>query len=119
LLTGIARSKDLVNWEMSPKNPILQPKKGGDEGHNNTDADIAEFNGKTHIFYATGDQANWAEIREAIYPGPMNEYFESCFPEGVAAVKFSAQQGPISRRPAVKKKKQLQLGNRSSNCPRV
>ncbi|MCP4644141.1 MAG: hypothetical protein GY851_27100 [bacterium] len=99
-LTGIARSKDLETWQMSPMNPILEAPEGGDEGRNNTDADIAEFDGKTHIFYATGDQSTWGEVREAIYPGTLREYFESCFPEGADMVEFSAKQGDRGTRPA-------------------
>ena len=99
-LTGTARSKDLETWQMSPNNPILEAPRGGDEGRNNTDADIAEFYGKTHIFYATGDQSTWGEIREAVYPGTMPEFFESCFPEEGDMVEFSARQGPLGKRPA-------------------
>ena len=99
-LTGAARSRDLVTWQMSPKNPILEAPRGGDEGRNNTDADLAELDGRTHVFYATGDQSTWGEIREAVYPGTMREFFESCFPEGAEMVEFSARLGPHARRPA-------------------
>ncbi|MBN2291296.1 MAG: alpha-L-fucosidase [Pirellulales bacterium] len=89
-LTGIARSKDLVTWEMSPKNPMLEPRRGGDEGRNNTDADLCEIDGKTHIYYCSGDQATWGELREAVFPGTLKEFCESYFPAGVAPIKVSA-----------------------------
>ncbi|MBN2316837.1 MAG: hypothetical protein JXM79_23110, partial [Sedimentisphaerales bacterium] len=53
----LARSKDLATWELSPFNPILEAGPG--EGINNSDVDLFEWEGKTYITYATGDQATW------------------------------------------------------------
>ena len=38
----------------SPKNPILEAGPG--EGSNNSDVDLIEIDGKTHVYYSTGDQ---------------------------------------------------------------
>jgi hypothetical protein len=87
--SDMARSKNLIDWELSPYNPILQAGKG--EGINNTDVDIIEYEGRTYLFYATGDQATWATIRVAMYDGEMKTFFESHFPEGEIFKKFSAK----------------------------
>jgi hypothetical protein len=88
----LARSKDLKTWELSPsKYPMLDPVVG--EGINNTDADLFEWDGNTYIYYATGNQADWASIRVAMYIGSMKEMFESYFPENGSSVKFDAVQG--------------------------
>jgi hypothetical protein len=89
--TLVARSKDLVTWEISPtRGPVLDPAPG--DGINNTDADLFEFEGNTYIYYATGDQASWGTIRAAIYAGSMKQMFEAFFPEGVPTVKMDAKQ---------------------------
>lgn len=79
-ISFLARSRDLAAWELSPKNPILEA--GAREGRNNSDVDLIDIDGKTHVYYSTGDQQTWGELKEAIYPGSMAEFFESCFPEG-------------------------------------
>jgi len=90
-VTVVARSKDLVAWDVSPcEGPMLDPVTG--EGINNTDADLFEFEGNTYIFYATGDQATWGTIRVAMYAGPMRALFESYFPEVVPTIKFDAAE---------------------------
>jgi hypothetical protein len=87
----VARSKDLVTWDLSPtRGPMLEPT--ADEGINNTDADLFEFEGKTYIFYATSDQATWGNVRVAMYPGSMKSMLEGYFPEGVPTLRFDAKQ---------------------------
>ena len=87
----VARSKDLVDWEVSPtKYPMLDPVAG--EGINNSDADLFEVAGRTYVCYATGDQATWGTIRVAMYDGPMKKMLGSYFPNGVPTVKFDARQ---------------------------
>jgi len=89
--TLVARSKDLVTWEVSPtRGPMLDPTPG--EGINNTDADLFEFEGNTYIYYATGDQATWGTIRVAMFAGPMKEMLEAYFPTGAPMVTFDARQ---------------------------
>jgi hypothetical protein len=82
----IARSKDLATWELSPMNPVLEAGPG--EGHNNSDVDLFELDGKTYLYYATGDQATWCSLRVAMHPGPMKEFLEGWFPAGA--------QGPVA-----------------------
>ncbi len=86
----LARSKDLVGWELSPMNPILEAGPG--EGVNNSDVDLFEWEGNTYLYYATGDQATWGSVRVAMYVGPMREFFESCFPVGPAGVTITARR---------------------------
>jgi len=91
-VTFVARSRDLATWELSPtRYPLLDPVPG--EGINNTDADIFEYAGNTYLFYATGDQQTWGTIRVAMYPGPMQQFFESCFPANTPMTEFHAREG--------------------------
>ncbi|HZK68928.1 MAG TPA: hypothetical protein VFC36_04940 [Paludibacter sp.] len=85
----MSRSKDLVNWELSPYNPVLEAEAG--EGKNNSDVDLIEYKGKTYIYYAIGDQATWGTVRVAMYDGLMKSFFENYFPKGRTFVKISAQ----------------------------
>jgi hypothetical protein len=90
--TCIMRSKDLVTWDLSPtKYPMIDPVAG--DGINTTDADLFEYEGNTYIFYMTGDQSTWGNIRIAMCPGPMKECLEAYFPPNVPMVKFDASQG--------------------------
>ncbi len=85
----LARSKDLATWELSAKNPILEAGPG--EGINNSDVDLFEWEGNTYLYYATGDQATWGSVRVAMYPGPMQSFYESYFPEGEKMTTVSAR----------------------------
>jgi hypothetical protein len=88
----LARSKDLAAWQLSPKNPILEAGEG--EGKNNSDVDLIELDGKTYVYYATGDQQTWSNLKKAVYPGSMQEFFESYFPEGEKVTEVSARPAP-------------------------
>lgn len=76
--TWIARSQDLISWELSLMNPVLSPDDL--DGINASDPDIAEFQGRTYLVYSVGDQLTWSKSRVATYPGSMNEFFRSFFP---------------------------------------
>jgi hypothetical protein len=76
----VARSKNLETWQISPANPILEAGPG--EGKNNSDVDLFEWQGRTYLVYATGDQATWGAARMAMYDGPMETMFEGWFPAG-------------------------------------
>lgn len=91
----MARSKDLATWEISPKSPVLEAEK--DEGINNSDVDMIELDGKTYVYYCTGDQATWANVKRAVYQGPMKEFFESYFPAGIETVKVDARVPQASK----------------------
>ncbi|MBQ9813111.1 MAG: hypothetical protein IJM54_07330 [Thermoguttaceae bacterium] len=71
------RSKDLIDWEESPRNPILAASEG--EGINNSDVDLFEYDGKTQLFYAVGNQADWCEVRRAFFGGSEREFWEKAF----------------------------------------
>jgi hypothetical protein len=86
----LARSKDLVTWQLSPKNPILEAGEG--EGSNNSDVDLIEIGGKTYVYYFTGDQRTWGDLKRAVYPGPMAQFFASYFPEDAKLVQVSAEE---------------------------
>ena len=89
-ISYLARSKDLVGWELSPYNPILEA--GAGEGKNNPDVDILEYGGKTYLYYATGDQETWGTVRVALFDGTAKSFFETHFPENSSFVKVSAKQ---------------------------
>lgn len=72
--TYLARSKDLVTWELSGANPILTPE-GLDEGIDASDPDIIEKDGRTHLFFSVGDQLTWMNAKEVVYDGPLAEFF--------------------------------------------
>ena len=88
-ISYLARSRDLENWELSPFNPILEAGPG--EGKNNSDVDIIEHQGKTYLYFATGDQETWGTVRVAMYDGLMKSFFENHFPEGENFEKISAK----------------------------
>jgi hypothetical protein len=89
-ISYMARSKDLEKWELSPFNPILEATTG--EGRNNSDVDMLEHEGRTWIYYATGDQETWGTVRVAMYDGPEKAFFKSYFPDNVPLTKLSTKQ---------------------------
>jgi hypothetical protein len=88
-ISFLARSKDLITWELSPFNPIMEAEAG--EGINNSDVDLLEYQHKTFLFYATGDQETWGTIRVAMFDGPMPKFFASHFPDSVALKSLSTK----------------------------
>jgi hypothetical protein len=88
-ISYMARSRDLITWELSPLNPILEAING--EGKNNSDVDLLEFEGRTYVYYATGDQETWGTIRVAMFEGTMKCFFESYFPNNISSIKVSAK----------------------------
>jgi hypothetical protein len=87
----LARSRDLATWELSPRNPILEAGPG--EGSNNSDVDLIEIEGKTYVYYCTGDQQTWGDLKCAVYPAPLAEFFAGYFPAGVKTIEVSAKRG--------------------------
>ena len=86
----LARSKDLIAWELSPANPVLEAGPG--EGCNNSDVDLFEWEGNTYFYYATGDQNTWSSLRMAMHRGSMRQFYESCFPPGVAPTGITTKR---------------------------
>ena len=76
--TYIARSTDLRRWWLSPANPMLAATDL-DEGINASDPEIIEIHGRTHIYYAVGDQLTWANVKRATYPGAMAAFLQQWF----------------------------------------
>ena len=76
--TYIARSKDLKTWDVSPANPVLTPG-ALDDGIDASDPDLVEFNGKTYLYYAVGDQRTWMNIKRTTYNGSVQSFLESWF----------------------------------------
>ena len=79
----------METWEYSPFNPILEAATG--EGRNNSDTDLIEYEGKTYLYYATGDQETWSTVRVAQYDGLQKDFFEGHFPKKTTFVKTSAK----------------------------
>lgn len=97
----IARSKDLVNWEYSPINPIMvyddddklianphltPAERGRIDGALNinlSDLEMCEYQGRTLIYYAWGDQKGTEFLAEACYEGPMHKFCRSFFEPNV------------------------------------
>jgi len=77
-VTYIARSPDLAKWEISPLNPVLTPTP--DEGINNSDVDLIEFSSRVYVYYATGDQQTWGNLKYATYEGTLRDFLLSYFP---------------------------------------
>jgi len=95
----IVRSKDLINWEISPLNPVLQfsdddkvianPKLTSDQRKriaeavniNNSDVDLCEFDGKVIIYYSWGNQQGIEHLAEAVYEGSLESFLKGFFPE--------------------------------------
>lgn len=93
------RTRDFEDWEVGFYNPFLMPseedrqispraadlteemKESIKRGFNcnNSDVDMCEFNGKTVINYAIGDQRGWYYTAEAEYDGPLGELLENFF----------------------------------------
>ncbi len=94
----IYRTKDFRHWEVGLHNPMLM---WGEEDRapapgthfspelldllnnglcvNASDMDLCEYDGKTHVYYATGDQQTYAFLCEAVYDGPLDRFLQAFF----------------------------------------
>lgn len=83
----VARSADLVNWQLSPSPyAALSPVNGADfeydnglQATNNSDPDLIEHDDKTYLVYLYGNQGTIAYLALAQFDGTLKEYFESFF----------------------------------------
>jgi len=74
----IARSKDLMDWEVSRANPVLAAM-GDDEGINASDVDVVEWDGRTYVYFNVGDQMTWGKVKRAVFPGTMSRFLGSFY----------------------------------------
>ncbi len=77
--TYMVRSRDLTDWELSPRNPIIAPNPDGSEDCNTSDPDLCEFKGKILLYYSYGDQRTWTKLTRAEYPGSLTQFFRDCY----------------------------------------
>ena len=95
----MVRSKDLVHWQTSPFNPVIQfspedkimgnadltaeerARIANAVNRNSSDADLCEFKGQAIIYYAWGDQQGTEFLAQAVYDGTMDSFLRGFFPE--------------------------------------
>jgi hypothetical protein len=95
----VVRSRDLVEWQASPLNPVLRhspedkrianPKLTAQqrglieqaENRNNSDIDFCEFEGRTVITYSWGNQKGVEFLAEASCDGTVESFLRGFFPE--------------------------------------
>ena len=94
----VVRSRDLVTWEPSPLNPVLE---ASDEDRtiassrltdderarvatavniNNSDIDFCEFEGRVIINYSWGNQQGIEHLAEAAFDGTLGEFLLGWYP---------------------------------------
>jgi alpha-L-fucosidase len=64
--TYLTRSRNLSDWEPSPRNPIISPEEG--EDINTSDPDMIEFEGQVYLYYSIGDQRTYCKLKRATFP---------------------------------------------------
>jgi hypothetical protein len=95
----VVRSRDLIDWEPSPYDPVL---KADDDDRqianprlteaecqriaeavniNNSDIDFCEFEGQVIITYSWGSQKGVEHLAEAVYEGTLREFLTGWYPE--------------------------------------
>lgn len=95
----VVRSRDLVNWEPSPLNPVLkaseedkkianpglspqqQERIRGAVNINNSDIDFCEYEGRVIINYSWGNQTGIEHLAEAVCKGTEAQFLLGWFPE--------------------------------------
>ena len=82
--TYLTRSADLIHWEQSPRNPVLDPEEI--EDINTSDIDIVEYSEpsegpRVRAYYATGNQKTWGTVTWAEYDGSISEFFNFYYTE--------------------------------------
>jgi len=94
----LVRSPDLVHWESSLHNPLMQhspqdqrianPRLDQEQRQriaqatniNNSDVDLCEFGGKTYLYYSWGNQQGNEFLAAAIYDGSLASFLRGYFP---------------------------------------
>ena len=94
----VVRSRNLVDWDPSPLNPVLRPSADDKRianpdlttqqrarianavNVNNSDIDFCESGGKLIINYSWGNQRGVEHLAEAVYEGTLAQFLEGWFP---------------------------------------
>lgn len=76
--TYISKSTDLIDWTHSEQ-VVLSAHGAENEGVNNSDFDLIEFEGQTYLNYAIGDQLTWTRIKSAKYNGTLSQFVSNFF----------------------------------------
>ena len=94
----VVRSRDLIDWEASPYNPVLRaseedrrianPALTPDQREriaaatdiNNSDIDFCEHDGHVVINYCWGNQLGVEFLAEAVYDGTLREFLTAWYP---------------------------------------
>ncbi len=95
----VARSQDLIHWELSPLNPVLRASEEDRQianprltpaerqriatatNINNSDLDFCEFQGRLIINYSWGNQQGVEHLAEAVYEGTEKQFLRGWFPQ--------------------------------------
>ena len=94
----ITRTRDFITWQPSPLNPFMissdadrllahdnfTPEEririAEAVNINNSDVDLCEFRGRTHIVYSWGNQKGVEHLAGAVYEGSMAQLLQGFFP---------------------------------------
>ena len=95
----VVRSKNLIDWESSPLNPVMKASEEDKRiansklneaqrarirdavNLNNSDIDFCEFEGRLIINYSWGNQQGVEHLAEAVYEGTEKEFLRGWFPK--------------------------------------
>ncbi len=93
----VVRTQDFLHWESSDCNPLLsispedkllanpnftdaqQAHIAGAVNRNNSDVDLCEYQNQTVVLYSWGAQSGTEFLAEAIYDGPLDQFFRAWF----------------------------------------
>ena len=93
----VVRTQDFIHWESSDCDPVLSISAedkllanpdfteaqrehiAGAVNRNNSDVDLCEFEGQTILLYSWGAQTGTEFLAEAVYDGPLDEFFRAWF----------------------------------------
>lgn len=94
----VVRSRDLIHWEPSPRNPVLRASAGDRTvanlrlndaqrqrvaeavDRNNSDIDFCEWQGRLVVNYSWGNQLGVEHLAEGIYDGTLASFLHGWFP---------------------------------------
>jgi hypothetical protein len=87
-VTNLGRTQDFNEFDWFDGNDtydrftqVMSPLDHANEGINNSDVDMVEFNNKIYFTYANGDQQYWHDLKLAEYNGTLQQFFAEFWPE--------------------------------------